>query len=315
MMLLFVHSFGCAGGFASCVEKMKITHVVVGDTLYIPISATQTLVYSKKPIANAIKHDPFLSLYLVEAKSKYFFKLNKYLSLGEAVVNEKMALEIKIREPQFGLNKLATLNQAAFAPGLLLNSCCFIEGIVTPRGVIEKEYIARFLNTKELDYGDAGVQLEVKNKECVVVAKDPFSTSSPFEIGDVILLFDGKKMACHKINQNILFAKIGSSHKLRVKRGAENLDLSTIVKKRYGGGALSDTFLESRGIYLDKSLHVIRVEEKAKPYGLLLGDLLLGANGTKVSSQQELQKALSTPKDGVNLLLQRTGFQFFVQIN
>lgn len=311
LIISFSYSFGCEGGFSSCIAKIKETQVIQRDSLYIPVSKTQTLIYSKKHIPNSIKHDPFLSLYLVNKKSKYFFKLNKNLKLKQAVVNEKIAQEIKIKENQFGLNKLASLNQAAFAPSLFLNTCSFIEGIVTPEGIIEKEYIENFLKNKEIEYGDIGIRLEKYKNDCIVIAKDPFIIPNPLKVGDKIVSFDNKKMTCHKINQAILFSKINTTHKIGLKADKE---FSVIVRKRYGGGAISDTFLESRGIYLDNSLKVIKLNDNAKQYGISPTDVILGANGTKVKTERELQIALSSSKDGVSLLLQRAGFQFFVQI-
>ena len=65
--------------------------------------------------------------------------------MGVASVDEKIAIEGKVVKKQIGLNSFATFSEPLSAPALLLNSCCTLEGIVTSEGIIEKEYVERFL--------------------------------------------------------------------------------------------------------------------------------------------------------------------------
>ena len=64
-----------------------------------------------------------------------------------------------------------------------------------------------------------------------------------------------------------------------------------------------------------KYLKIIKIRKQVENYGLLVGDKLLGANGTKVKNQQELMQNISNFKDFASLLFQRGNFQFFVQVN
>ncbi len=59
------------------------------QTLQIPVQKNQRLIFSKKtPSEKIIKHDPYLSLYLVEDKNifKHPFRVNMKLSLGTAAI-------------------------------------------------------------------------------------------------------------------------------------------------------------------------------------------------------------------------------------
>jgi hypothetical protein len=310
----------CQGGFDACIAKTKATCTFEGQTLEIPLSATQSLVYTPTPPKSGkiLKYDPFLSLYLVtkNVRSKYYFTLNKHLSLGEASVTPKMAIEGKITRAQIGLNSLAKANEAFFAPSLLLNSCCFLEGIVTPRGIIQKPYIKRFIESKESRYGDIGIRLDIKSSLPHIVACDPFYKENPFEKGDILLEFEGKKIAsASEAAEKILFAPIGSKQRIKVQRGSQILTFEVVVAQRFGGGVLSDTFLESKGIFLDDALRVVEVNKERLGSALAPDDRILGVDGTIVRTQQELRESLGKEQEGVNLLVERAGFQFFVRIN
>lgn len=64
---------------------------------------------------------------------------------------------------------------------MLLNSCCAIEGIVTERGIIEKEYIDRFLKVKKVSYGDFGVRVKDVGSDVVVFSSNPFIEGNRFK--------------------------------------------------------------------------------------------------------------------------------------
>ena len=320
LTLFFSLSLACEGGFDACIAKVGATQSVQGQNLVIPLGAKRFLVYSPTPpkFGKILKKDSFLSLYLVEKKedSKYFFKLNRHLSLGEACVNDTLAIEGRITQSQVGLNVLAKMNEPLFAPSLVLNSCCFLEGIVTHRGIIQRAYLKRFINEQESRYGDIGIRLDPKNKASVVSAIDPFFPSNPFEKGDTLLALDGKKVSSPSTAmETILFWKIGSEHRVEVARGSERLEFGVRVAERLGGGVLSDTFLESRGIVVNDALEIIEIGKNAASLGIAKGDRILGVNATFVKDPEGLRKNIYTKNKSVNLLLQRAGFQFFVQIN
>jgi hypothetical protein len=316
--ILLLNLFACQGGYATCVAKVNDSKTFLGSVLSIPVKNHQRLIYSKQtPNAKILKHDPFLSLYLVEDRSNfaYPFELNMRLQLGTAAVDNKTAIEGKIKKHQVGLNRLASWSEKVQSLAVITSSCCSLEGIVTPRGIIEKEYIQRFLSSESSEYGDIGIRVKDEKNLVVVSASDPFMRDNMFEKGDCIFSFDGKKVKnASSFMRSILFSKIGSKHKIKIKRNSKLIDINVVVEKRYGGGDISDTFLESKGIYFDESLHIVRLSEYFKAYGLLIGDRLIQVNGITVKNEDELLRYIEDFKDFSSLLFERNMFQFFVNI-
>ena len=321
--ILLLNLYACKGGYHSCKRKIIDSHAIVNQNIKLPISKKETLIFAQNISTidknlKIIKTDPFLSLYLVKSK-KYFrypFKLNRHHTLGVSAVDKKMALEGKIRKQQIGLNSFATFNDALFAPSLLMTSCCSIEGLITPKGIINKDYIRNFLNSKKIQYGDIGIRAKDKDKNVVIRASDPFMKHNPFKKNDYVLTFDGKKIKnSSSLMKKILFSKIGTAHKVKVKRKGKILNFKVITQKRYGGGYISDTFLEQKGIYFDKNLSITKIEKKSNSYGLKIGDRLIQANGVKIDGQYKLLDNIGNFKESSLLLFQRAGFQFFVHIN
>ena len=317
--LLFLNLYACKGGYDSCKQKIIDSNTIVNQNLFIPIENKKKIVFSKqRPNAKIIKHDPFLSLYLVESKKrfKYPFRINTQPLLGIAAVNDKMSLEGKIVKNQVGLNLFAKFNEPLFLPSILTNSCCALEGIVTKKGIIQKEYIKRFLYTKNTAYSDIGIRVKNSKGLVLVSASDPFMKVNPFKKGDRILELDGKKITrASSFMRSILFAKIGSVKTVKIKRGSKTLTFRVKSQKRYGGGFISDTFLEQKGIYFNEAMNITRIEKKFKNYGLHVGDKLIQVNGKRVKNQQELMEYIADFKDYSSLLFERDGFQFFIHVN
>lgn len=317
--LLFFNLYACKGGFTSCVQKAKDANVVQNASLSIPVASKQTLVYTHKtPKAKIIKYDPFLSLYIIKEQKNfpYPYDITMRLELATAILNEKQAKAGKFLQKQVGLNSLGIYSQSLNAyPALISNTCCSLEGIVTKKGVIEKVYIEHFINTKEVAYSDIGIRVIDIKGFVVVNASDPFMKGNPFLVNDRIVAYDKKKVdSAATLMQKILFSRIGSQHIVKVKRGDKFLTFMVVSQKRYGGGFLSDTFLEQKGIYFDQTLHVKRVEKEFQNLGLRLGDRLIQVNGVRVNNQKELRKYIQNFKDYSSLLFQRNNFQFFVNI-
>jgi len=317
--LLLLNLYACKGGYNSCKNKIIDSSSISTNTVQIPVKKHQRIIFSRTtPNHKILKHDPFLSLYLVEDKKgfKYPFKINYRLTLGTAVVNAKEAVEGKILKHQVGLNSFAMFSECITVPSLLLTSCCSLEGIATPEGIIEKEYIDRFIKIKKVSYSDIGIRVEDKKKLVIVNTINPFMKDNPFKVNDCILEFDGKKIKnASALMKKILFSKIGSAHKIKIKRDSKVLTLKTNSKKRYGGGYLSDTFLEFLGLSFDKNLKIVKIEEKAKKYNLNLGDKLLQINQKNITTEAEILEIISQSKNSTNLLFLRDDFQFFVKIN
>ena len=316
--LLFINLYACKGGYASCVAKVKDSHAIQNSSLFIPISKTTRLVYTQnRPHAKILKQDPFLSLYLIEDKHpfSYPFDINMRLQLGTAMVTDKVAKEGRFVRNQIGLNTLAKYSEPLIYPALLTSSCCSLEGIVTQRGIIQKEYLNHFVRSKGSEYGDIGIRVKNEKGFVIVSASDPFMQSNPFKNGDCIVAFDGKKIeAASVLMRKILFSKVGTKHSVKVKRGKKFITYKVTADKRFGGGALSDTFLEREGIFFDKQLRLQKIASVFAKYGLKIGDKLIQINGVRVKNQKELRAYLQTYKDYSSLLFERNGFQFFVNI-
>jgi hypothetical protein len=317
--ILLLNLYACKGGFDSCKQKIIDSNSINNQQLQIIVNKNQRLIFSKtKPRAKILKYDKFLHLYLVEDKKgfKYPFRINNKLTLGTAAVDKKIVLEGKILKHQIGLNKLARYNQPLFVPSILLNSCCALEGIVTPEGIIEKEYIDRFLKIKKVEYSDIGIRVKDEKKLVIVNASNPFMDNNPFKVDDCILEFDSKKVRnASELMRWILFSKIGSKHKVKIKRAGKILTVYVISQKRNGGGYVSDTFLEFLGLSFDKTLHVTKIAKKAEKYQLVIGDQLIQINEEEIKTKQDILEKLANSKESTYLLFQRRHFQFFIRVN
>ena len=316
--LLFVNLFACKGGYSSCVAKVKDSQSIVNGVVSIPLEGDIRVVYSHtKPHALILKYDPFLSLYLIKDKHPfpYPFGFNMWLQLGTAMVTKEGSCEGKILKHQIGLNSFAQYNQKLIVPSVLTSSCCSLEGIVTRGGIIEKEYLYHFIKSKNSLYGDIGIRLKDTNRQAVVEAVDPFMQDNPFKKGDIILQYDNKKIRNPAyLMQKILFSPLFGKHTIVLERNGKRKRVSVKTMKRYGGGFISDTFLESRGLYFDRNLRLNKIEGRFKNYGLHLGDRLIQVNGKLVHNQKELRKYIENFQNYSSLLFERNGFQFFVNI-
>ena len=317
--LFLLNLLACNGDFESCRSKVVDSESIVNQTLQIPIQNSQRIVFSKTaPNMKIIKHDPYLSLYLVEdtKKFKYPFRINMNYAMGTLGVDNHRVVEGKILKKQVGLESFATFSEKLSTPSLLLNSCCALEGIVTERGIIEKEYIDRFLKAKIISYADFGIRVKAVGSLAVVGSINPFMENNPFMKDDIILELDGKKVKnASKLARDILFSQIGSMHNVKIKRGEKTFVVAVKSQKRVGGGFMGDSFLEYFGISFDKNLVITKIEKSAEPYGLKVGDKLIQIGTKSVKNDEDIANALEGGKKSINLLFERDHFQFFVKLN
>lgn len=316
---LFFNLYACKGDFDSCRLKVVDSESIVNQTLQIPIENNKRLIFSTTaPNAKIIKHDPYLSLYLIEdtKKFKYPFRINMNIGTGLFGVDNNKIIKGKIVKQQNGLESFATFSEQLSTPSLLLNSCCSFEGIITERGIIEKEYIERFLKSKTVSYADFGIKVNDVGSAVVVSSANPFIKDNFFKKDDIILELDGKKVKnSATLMREILFSKIGSTHSVKIKRGGETSVISVTSQDKKGGGLLSDTFLEFFGLSFDKNLVIKKIEKNAERYGLKIGDKLIQIDTKSVKNEQEIFDMMSDSKKSANLLFQREQFQFFVKLN
>ncbi len=321
--LLLLTLQACKDGYDSCKQKLIDSNAIINETLQLPVENNKKIIFAKEMPKNILKykilkHDPFLSLYLVEDIQgfQYPFVVNMHQSLGCAAINKTSATELKITKRQVGLNSFALFNEKVNTPMVLTNSCCALEGLVTAKGIIEKEYLQRFINSNENTYADLGIRVKELDSLVMVKSIDPFMKNNPFQKGDCIIALDGKKVKSSALfMREVLFAKVGSMHIVTIKREGKILKLNLKTQKRDGGGYISDTFLEQKGFYFSKDLKVITIEQPQKAYGLRLGDKLLQVNGVIVENQQDVMESISDFKEFATLLFERDNFQFFIRVN
>lgn len=310
----------CKEGHRLCLKKVKDSNSISNSKLQVPIAKHKRVVFcTTKPSGKILKHDPYLGLYLIEDKKGFLypFKIDKKTPKRLWAVNNKMVISGKIIKKQVGLNNFATFSKPLFYPSVVVDSCCDLEGIVTPKGIIQKDYIERFVKSNRVEYGDIGIRTRDK-KGCIEVESyNPFLKNNPFRVGDCVVKYDGKKVLdASALMKDILFSKIGSTHKVVVKRGSKIIALDNITtKKRRGGGYLSDTFLEVLGISFDKDLYITDISQDARKYQLKLGDRLLEVNYKAVTNEEDILKSISQSKKHTYLLFERDNFEFFIKVN
>ena len=321
--LSFFYSYlnACEGGYRSCVKKVKDSQSIYKNILQIPITKNKRLVFSpyKKPNGKVLKSDPFLGLYIVNDSKgfKYPFRINMRIPSGIAAVDKHTSIEGKITRRQIGLSQFGKFSYKVKTPALLTNSCCALEGIVTPRGVIEKEYLKRFIEQKDVRYGDIGIRVINTKKGLQVSSYDPFIKNNPFKKGDYILSFDGRKVKdAATLMKKILFSKIGSVHKVEVKRNGKVLSYKVRSQERVSGGYKIETYLEKYGLTFDKDLYITNIDKKKKNYGLKIKDQLFKVNDNRVRNQEDVMNHISDFKLHPRLLFERdSNFQFFVNMD
>ena len=304
--LLVSTLFGCSSGFQSCLQKVQDYHVIKENFIKIPITSTQAILYSDH---FSSYDDPFLHLQLqtLSTKVSYPFKLHHNFPSSElALINSTISCgRLHLSEDPF----FASFSSSK-ETGVVLNGCCAFLGIATSKGVITKPFLEHFLSKDRGVYGDIGVRFKNKNSKIVVATINPFFTHNPFKVGDVVLKVEQQTYSLTALQQKILFSKVGRKLHFMIKRNKKTLHFNVAVAKRYGGGYISDSFLENIGIYLDQNLKVIRsTESHIKP-----GDVIKVVEGKKVQTYQDIQQALSHLQGTLDIGIERKGFFFFVHL-
>ena len=308
----------CNGAFSPCVNKLNDSHSLNAHYINVAVSKNYRIFYAKtQPNAAVVKYDPFLNLYLTQEKHPFMypFIFDNKVHNSSAIITLTDAKTGKFEKKQVGLNHFATYLPSTKKLALVVNRCCMLEGISTPDGIIQQEYLQHFLNTKTVAYSDIGIRLRDLKGSVVVEHADPFFQNNPFQRGDIITAFDGKKVVdAANLMQTILFSKRGSFHKVAIKREGKMITYKVKSQYRYGGGYVSDTFLERKGFYFDETLHIVRHTKQLKKYGLKVGDRVLKIDNIAVNNQEKLRLYLERNKAFSSMLIQRNNFDFFVKI-
>lgn len=307
----------CSGEFVSCSQKAFDAHVYINNKVTIPLQSDQKLmVTNQAPHEKYIVYNPYLGLALLKdtAPFKHPYTFNSIEKQHQlAIVFPTKVIKTKQISDQVGLNHLAKLTHMPEVTALLSDGCCHLQGVVTPNGMIEKAYLIDFINNKRMHYSDIGIRIRQDKKSIVVSHVDPFYPNNPFKVGDVITQFNKKK--CHSASllaQKILLSEQGSKVQVAIKRDGLEHQLELRLNKRFGGGLVSDTFLERLGFYFNDALIVTKVTSKAKQLGVRSGDKLIRVNQKDVSALSEVAEHLKSHEN--SLLFKRKGFEFNLQI-
>ena len=311
--------------FKQCYNKNRKSIVYFGDTKALAVSAHYAISYSKEePKSKYIKYDPYLKLYLFYSKKRLKpvkLKSTKKLSLGEwlASMDDDSLYIGNFAKRGGGISSYFEHNSKVPTNSMIACLCCDVYGLGVGEGkFIPTLLLKRFINAKEIFYGDIGVRFSKKAGRIVVSSINPFYPQKLLKVGDIVLKINGKKIRnLENIRDIILFSKPKSKVTLEIKRGDKVLKSELRVIKRSGGGFLSDTFLESKGVFFDKNLKVIEVAKGsfAQKAGFKKGDKLLAINKIAVKDYKSVRDALS--KIGhkeIELLMDRDDFQFFIKV-
>ena len=317
--LSLLTAFACSGGYPTCQQKLQDSNSISNNQIQLLVKKHQRLLFSTTiPKKNIIKYDQFLSLYLVEDKKgfAYPFRFARNSSNVVGAINSTSITKGRVTEPQMGLTTLGRFSDASVKVALLSSSCCDIDGLVTPDGVIQRVYLEHFLQSKSNSYADVGIRVKQDKQHIIVTAVDPYVKSNPFLEDDSILKHNGKRVKnAATLMQKILFSKEGVTHKFQIKRGKKIVNLVQKAEMRFGGGYISDTFLERFGIYVDEELKIVRLSENYKGNSLKVCDKIIQIDEKRVHNQQEVMQTISRQGKVTSLLIQRDNFQFFVKLN
>ena len=310
---------------SKCAKKFKESSFKIANTTAFAVTQNSALLYSNRVIKSKyIKHDPFLGLYLVSTPKnmKYTFDIVPHSPKKLRSMSNSGEYDGKIIKKQIGLNSLAYFSSKGQKSSLITARCCQLNGFMTSFGrLIERDYIDRFLSMKSVDYADVGIRIKQGLFRPIVDASDPFFPNNHFKEGDEIFKMDGKlTKSAPNLMKKILFSGSLKKHNFEVIRNGERIILNVKSYQRKGGGLLSDSFLEPRGITLNKELNVIRVEKNSaiEKLGVHLGDKLLRIGKHEISSLSQIRSALSAEqslkKRIILILFERKSFQFFIQM-
>ncbi len=311
--------------FRQCYQKNIKSFVYFGDTRAVAVTKHLAIAYSKtKPKADYVKFDPFLNLYLfrskkplkpVKLRSTYFLKLGEWI----AGMDDTSLYAGNFAKSGDLLDSFYLQNAKIEENSIISCLCCEMYGLGIGSGsFIGSEYIKRFMNMKDVYYGDIGVRFEKKANDFIVKQIDPFYVNQSLQVNDKILKINGKKITSLKqLNQAVLFSKPKSVITVEFLRGKKKLKKRLVVHSRMGGGYQSDSFLEKKGIFFDKNLKIIKIKNNSfgQISGLHVGDKLIQIDHKMIKSQNDIKKHLSKIKSKeVQLLFDRADFQFFVKI-
>jgi len=310
-ILVLLFAFGAnALDYSHCETKFQDAFYKINgvDALYI---ANQKSLTIENPGVDAI-YNEFLGLYLVKGRP-HFQSVNTIYPYREtkAGLFEKGSIVTEVNfTKQCGVRTFAEVEKKSAPFSILSGVCCHILAIANSDSrFIDAKFINDFLKRESLVYGDIGVRF---NEKMEVVFINPYYDVS-LQLGDRVINY---RSIC-ALEDKILFSKVGEHLRLQIARGNQNLQIDAQVYQRFGGGMISDTFLEQFGLQFDADLVIKSVKAGSFAYqkGLKSGDRLLEVERISVKNQEDLKRFLTlNPQSSYSYLFDRDDFQFFIEM-
>jgi len=300
--------------------------VYFGKIEAIAVSKHDAISYLKhEPNHPYIKHDPFLGLYLfhtTKTLQPIKFKDSNKLTLGTwlASIGPHSLYIGNFAQRGSGIDNLYSLGTTVKPNDMMTCLCYKVYGLGVGDGqFIPSKLITHFIKAKRIHYGSIGARFKQIGEKVVVLFVNPFYLDNKLQVGDIIKTVDGKKInTVAQLEHYILFSPEAKRVTVKLMREGIKKNEKLKISERQGGGLLSDTFLECKGIYFDPRLRIINLRSKsfAAKYGLKAGDRLLEIDGHPVKNQNDVKAYLShVHKKEIHLLIDRNDFQFFVKVN
>ena len=273
---------------------------------------------------NVLKYDPFTRIY--ELESPTTLRPVKFKGLAKMATGTDLALIDKqgyrvgrVKSYANGFDRFGEFGLKNTLGKVIGAKCYTVVGIGTVNNrYIPSEFIQSFIKNESATYGDIGIRFDEKDGRYVVTKRDVYFPGNPFEVGDQIVKLNGTAYSrLDAFSFTILFAKPGTPFEVTIRRDGALRTLKVVSGHRYGGGYMTDTFLERFGLVFDDALIVQSVTpgSYADRKGLKAGDRILEFDGQAISSIDELTELISKKRvHQTSILFDRDDFQFFFTI-
>ncbi|RAX59233.1 hypothetical protein CCZ01_00365 [Helicobacter monodelphidis] len=324
----FLGNFLWAADFSRCAERISLSMEKVGNSYAVAINQNELLYFGKKAPNgfHIIKSDPFVGLYLLEAKKKMvpleMKDLNEESMKGILGVGTTTNYETgKVTGRMNGFLDYAQFSAPTPQNSVITSICYQFYGLGTGDGFIESSYLKRFLDGDQFVYGAIGALFVEKDEQIIVDYVEPFIEGIKLEAGDIIIEFNKKPVTSfNEFLQSIYELTPNTEVPIKISRNGNLEDISTAVFQRTDGMLLPHHYLSALGVRFTPDWVVTAIEDTPEGAGfenLQVGDQILRLNNQEMPADfVEGAKIISVASKGpMRFLIDRNGFQFFVTTN
>ncbi|WP_201351964.1 PDZ domain-containing protein [Hydrogenimonas urashimensis] len=204
--------------------------------------------------------------------------------------------------------------------GAIFGECCEWVGITDAQGRWFDSEAIRKLLRKKTYHGDIGLRFGKRKGVPVVSAVDPFAGLSVRPKERVLAVGDTRHPTPRRLAEAIDGCRAGGKLVLVFENGGRKRRENLLCFERFGGGKVSDTFLERFGLRFAKGLVITEIDPEGAAYrrGLRRGDRLLAIDGERVGDEEDVRKILTRYAAGKSvperMLWERDAFQFFLPL-